>query len=290
MKKRLFSVVYATVMLCTAIPVCSCAQNSEDEGGKVIRYGCALSSATETCQTFETIVKNSDGTSIAEKRKSSPLAPYVTEYGTEKELITAVGQSFEVVGYVSLRMPLGENVNMTTVNNVTPSVDNIENGTYALVRPLELIYTAYDTLTPLAKNFLSFIGCDETHAIIKNEGYARVGESLAYTAYRGMETVLRISATDYSYPLIRNISNAFEEKNRGVEVIIERDENTEETVRGGAAELGATDGWDGAEELCATRYAEDGICVVVKKESKCKNVTFEQLYRLYVEGLPIETI
>ena len=82
----------------------------------------------------------------------------------------AMGYSFR---YFVEELNQEKNVKLLSVDGISPSIENIENGTYPLVTNVCLI-TRKDDSNPYVEKMKEFILSDQGQRIVKETGYSRV--------------------------------------------------------------------------------------------------------------------
>lgn len=91
----------------------------------------------------------------------------VAQFNSEKG---AMGYSFR---YFVEKLNQEKNVKLLSVDGISPSIENIENGTYPLVTNVCLI-TRKDDSNPYVEKMKEFILSDQGQSIVKETGYSRV--------------------------------------------------------------------------------------------------------------------
>ena len=89
-------------------------------------------------------------------------------------VIKSVAGDKNAIGYVSLGTLAGD-VKALKINGTAPSAENIENGTYPLVRTFNIVDKG--DLTAEAQDFVDFVMSAEGREIIEKEGDVAAGEA-----------------------------------------------------------------------------------------------------------------
>lgn len=298
MKKKILAIGLAAAMSVTAVGLMAgCGGNGGDDTAADIIAAVAREPGSGTRSAFDELVANSEGTTIDDALESGSLASIVSEESSTAAVITNVGRLYGMIGYASLGSYLEntDTVQAVNVNGVEATTENILSGDYELSRPFMLCYRDYDALSDLAKNLISFIESEAGQAII-GEDYINLPDLDVqdYTAYNGSETTLTITGSTSVEPLMQDLVQAFENANPGNNFTI--------TITGSGSGAGIADAQAGRnafgmssraltdaekETLTERQIATDGIAVIVKRGSEITNVTFDQLYNLYINGTPI---
>lgn len=104
----------------------------------------------------------------AESQKSNRW----TQYFTDQDANLALAATQDAIGVSDLGMITAEHlrINPLRLDGVTPSLENLQNGTYPLSRPLAFIYKE-GALTEEAKAFLTFVSSEEGRNLLLANGY-----------------------------------------------------------------------------------------------------------------------
>ena len=307
MKKKLFAVGLAAIVGTIGIAaLAGCGgnkANANDPAADITR-AVARESASGTRGAFDELVENKDGKTIDDALgEGKPLASCVEENNNTAGVITSVAQAYGKIGYVSLGSYLvnTDTVQALKVEGVEATTANVLNGSYKLSRPFNICYQDYDKLSDLAKNLIDYIESEAGQKII-GEDYINLPEGTGegqveikdYTPYAGTETSLQITGSTSVGPLMKELVEAFEKANPNNKFTITITENgsgegikaaqdNEKTIGMASRALKAEE----LETLTGHQIATDGIAVIAKKGSEVENVTFDQLYNLYMNGTPI---
>lgn len=300
MKKKILAIGMAAAMTVTAVGLMAgCGGNGEEETAADIVAAVSREAGSGTRSAFDELVASADGTTIDDALESGSLASVVSEESSTAAVISNVARAYGILGYASLGSYLEntDTVQAVNVEGVEATTENILSGDYELSRPFVLCYKSYDALSDLAKNLISFIESTEGQEIV-GEDYINLPEveeaATAYKAYTGSETSLVITGSTSVEPLMQDLVAAFEAANPNNNFTI--------TITGSGSGAGIADAQEGRNSigmssraltdeekttLTERQIATDGIAVIVKKGSELENVTFDQIYNLYINGTPI---
>lgn len=90
-------------------------------------------------------------------------------------VLNAVMDDPNGIGYVSLGS-LDDTVKVVSVDGVAPTVENVQNDSYAVARPFEMMYQA-DESNDLLNDFVKFLQSKQAQQIISDYGYVSVAPS-----------------------------------------------------------------------------------------------------------------
>ena len=279
------------IALCLGVgtfALASCDPASQADSND-ITVAIARPTSSGTRGAFDELIVNSEGEAL---KDVAQLASCVQESGETGTVITSVSGNANALGYISLgSVACNSGIKAIQVNGVDATVANIQNGSYKLSRPFNLVY-AGDLLTSneLAADFVKFIESTQGQAIINSEWIGQESDTEEYVAdsYTGATTSLTIWGSTSVTPLMQRLVAAYEELN---------DSKTFDfTVGGGGSGEGETEALKGQgaigmisraceeESLNVYKLADDGIAVIVNAACPLTNVTIDQLYDLYANG------
>lgn len=189
--------------------------------------------------------------------------------------------AYESLGYVT------DEVKTLTIDGVAATVANIKNGSYAIARPLNIVYLDATLSDTLNQAFYTFLGSATAQGIISENGYVSTKDSApTYTAVTGLSGTINISGSTSLEPLMVILAAKFKEIQSGVTI----------NVTGGGSGTGFTNASNGtsdfgmmsrdlkaSEQEAVNHYevAKDGIAVIVNKSNTYTNITTEQLKNIY---------
>lgn len=91
----------------------------------------------------------------------------------ETDMVKALETSTGAVGYLSLGYAISEElpIRLISIDGVKPSVENVDNGSYKMVRPMGIIYK--DPLDSTTKDFVNYLTSKEAAKVLESNGYAK---------------------------------------------------------------------------------------------------------------------
>ncbi len=197
-------------------------------------------------------------------------------------VMTTVSQDKYAIGYISLGS-LNESVKTVDINGVTPSVENILNGSYESARPF-LIVTK-DNSNELANDFISFILSKEGQEIIGNE-YVPNDENAQTFVSTSKTGKLSVGGSTSVAPIMGKIAEKYIELNPSVTIDIQ-ETGSSAGISGtieGTLDIGMSsrDLKEKEEsELTKNIIAYDGLAVIVNNENPIKDLTPENVKEIF---------
>lgn len=240
-----------------------------------------------------TVVTREDGSGtksafmeIIGLKDKADVSGVVVQSGTAAVLQEVKGNPYAIaydsLGYVT------DDVKILKVDGVYPTTDTIKDGSYAISRPLNIVYkqSTIDA-SPLFTAYYNFLMSKTAQDIVAEQGYINTDSSTEYTVDTSLSGTINISGSTSLQPLMEVLADKFETLQSGVTV----------NVAGGGsgtglknAENGTSDfgmiskekkADDDAPSCVATAVARDGIAVIVNKENTLDDITLEQLKNIY---------
>lgn len=200
-------------------------------------------------------------------------------------MITTVANSKNAIGYISLGS-LNESVKALKIDGVAPSVANINNKSYTIFRPFNVVVK---NKTPLCEDFLSYAGSQNAVAIIQKAGYIAVGKN-AFSSKKPKGKLV-IAGSSSVTPLMEKLKEAYEKINPNANLeILQSDSTTgvNSTIEG-IADIGMVSREVKQSELKkglkAQVLALDGLAVIVHKSNKLDSISKENVKKIFMGEL-----
>ena len=198
-------------------------------------------------------------------------------------MMTTVAGNVNAIGYVSLGS-LSDSVKALAIDGVAATVENIENGSYAISRPFNIATLA--TVSDAAQDFIDFILSADGQAVVMEEGYISVGDAPAFTSAQPEGTVV-VAGSSSVTPVMEALKEAYAEINPNVTIEIQQsDSSTGMTVAmEGSCDIGMASRELKDSELAGgltpTVIALDGIAVIVNNDNPLDNLTADQVKAIF---------
>lgn len=280
---------------------CAGGNESNTEVNSDVTSDVVVEDSVETDVDFEgeiTVVSREDGSGtrgafielfgIEQKDENGEKVDYTTDMAeitnsTSVMLTTVEGNPY-AIGYVSMGS-LNDSVKAVSIDGVEPTVENVENGTYAVSRPFNI--ATCGEVGEVTQDFINFIMSAEGQAIVTEKGYISVGEAAPY-AGGGMSGKITVGGSSSVTPVMEALKEAYVVLNPDVTIeILQSDSTTGMTSASeGICDIGmaSRDLKDSELEagLVPTVIAKDGIAVVVNHENPVTDMTQDEVRAIYM--------
>ena len=211
--------------------------------------------------------------------RTTPEAQFAD--GTNVVLTSVAGNTY-AIGYVSMGA-LNPTVKALAVDGVDPTVANVNNGTYPVMRPFNI---AYQELSDVAQDFYNFLFSEEGQAIVDDRGYIEVSSTGPFVSTRPSGTVA-ISGSTSVAPVMERLIFAYEELNPNA-VMELMSTGSSAGIRD--ATEGVVDIGMASRELSDTEKAAlnhrpiciDGIAIITNLDNPADSISSEAVTAIYI--------
>ena len=138
-------------------------------------------------------------------------------------MMTTVASDPQGIGYISLGS-VNETVKALKIDGVDPSVENVENGTYKIVRPFNIVTTA--EVGDLAQDFINYIMSADGQTVVEGEGYVPVAKDAEAYEATGMSGTLTVAGSSSVTPVMEKLAEAYEGLNPDVNIEVQQSDST----------------------------------------------------------------
>ena len=227
-------------------------------------------------ELFSIEQKNDDGTKKDLTTKEAIIAKQ-----TDVMMTNIAGNPY-AIGYISLGS-LNDTVKALQIDGVTPTAENVKNGTYAIARPFNI--ATKDEASELAEDFIGFILSADGQAVIAGSYIAVDEDAPAYTGAKPSGKIV-VAGSSSVTPIMEKLKEAYLAINPGATIEIQMSDSSA-GITGtidGTCDIGmASRELKDSElaQLSSTRIALDGIAVIVNHESPMTNLTKEQIKAIF---------
>ncbi len=217
---------------------------------------------------------------IADGDKDSTLDSAEVTNSTAVMLTTVAGNT-SAIGYVSMGS-LDNSVKAVKIGGVEATTDNVENGSYAISRPFNIV-TKEDGLSEAAQDFINYILSSNAAEVISDEGYIPVGTE-AYTSNGASGSVV-VGGSSSVTPVMTKLKEAYESINADVSIDVQQSDSTtgvtstqEDICDIGMASRELKESETG---VVSTVIAMDGIAVIVNQDNAVEDLSIDQVKQIY---------
>lgn len=197
-------------------------------------------------------------------------------------MMTTVANSANSIGYISLGS-LNDTIKAVSIDGVSPSVQNINNKTYGISRPFNVVTK---TMNPVIEDFLKYALSKEAKGIVEKAGYISVAKD-SYVSTKPSGKII-IAGSSSVTPLMEKLKESYEKINPNVEIEIQQSDSTTgvNSVVEGIADIGMASREIKESELKkginAQVLAVDGLAVIVNKENPISNLKKEDVRKIFL--------
>lgn len=201
-------------------------------------------------------------------------------------VMTTVAGNPDAIGYISLGS-LDDTVKALEIDGVAATVDNINNGTYKVYRPFNIV--TKEGLSETAQDFVNFIMSEQGQAIVA-EDYISVENSGSYTP-SGKTGTVTVSGSSSVTPVMQVLKEEYEALNPDVTIELQQSDSTTgvNDAIAGTSDIGmasrALKDSELEQGVVGTVIANDGIAVIVNNENTVTGLTSEQVKGIYMGEL-----
>lgn len=289
--RKVWTLALAAVMSVSVLAGCGGGTASDEKTGETGKE------ATNWDSSYDiTVVSREDGSGtrtafielfgIQQKDKDGNKVDCTTvdaniTNNTEVMMKTVAGNEY-AIGYVSLGS-LGNSVKAVKIDGVEATEENIKNGTYKVFRPFNI--ATKDEVSEVTRDFIQFILSEEGQKVVSENGYIGLDQAEAFTS-NGASGKVVISGSSSVTPVMEKLKEAYQKLNSGAEIEINPSDSTTgmTNVMEGICDIGMASRELKEEELTeltGTVIANDGIAVIVNKESKVEDLKNEDVKAIF---------
>lgn len=214
------------------------------------------------------------------------LTPLATVQNSTNATMQAVASDSHAVSYISLGS-LNDTVKALSINGVEPTVENIQNEEYSLVRNFSVTYG--NELSEVAQDFWDFMLTNEAQELVARDGYVPIDlDSVNYTPSNLSGSINIVGSTSVE-PTIQRFAELYTSLNPNVRIDITAPGSGAGITAAidGSADIGMTSrdpSPDEATDLIETKaIAVDGIVIIVNNKNLIQNIELDEIQGMYLE-------
>ena len=197
-------------------------------------------------------------------------------------VMTTVAGNKNAIGYCSLGS-LNDTVKAVKIDGVEATVDNINNGKYAISRPFNIATNG--TPSEVTQDFINYILSEDGQKIVEENGYIKASDAGAFKS-NGAKGKIVVAGSSSVSPVMEKLIEAYKAVNKNAEIELQTTDSTTgmtSTIDGsydiGMASRELKD--DEAAELDNQVIATDGIAVIVNKNNTADELSSDQVKAIY---------
>ena len=199
-------------------------------------------------------------------------------------MMSSVANDVNAIGYISLGS-LNDTVKAVKIDGAEASVENVENGTYGIVRPFNIVVKEGE-IKPVAQDFINYVMSADGQAVVEDNGYIAVSDQPAFTSDNS-EGKIVIGGSSSVSPVTEKLAEAYEQVNPKADVELQTTDSTtgvSSTVEG-SYDIGMASREIKEEEtaqgVVGMKIAQDGIAVVVNQENAQEELSSDQVKGIF---------
>lgn len=199
-------------------------------------------------------------------------------------MMSSVANDPSAIGYISLGS-LNDTVKAVKIDGAEASVENVENGTYGIVRPFNIVVKE-DSMTPVAQDFINYIMSADGQAVITDNGYIAVSDQEAFTSDNS-EGKIVVGGSSSVSPVMEKLIEGYMAINTKADIELQTTDSStgvSATVEGtydiGMASRELKDE-EASQGVTGMMIAQDGIAVIVNNDSTVDELSSDQVKSIF---------
>ncbi|MGN0623045.1 MAG: substrate-binding domain-containing protein [Oscillospiraceae bacterium] len=197
-------------------------------------------------------------------------------------VLTQVAGDENSIGYISLGS-LNDSVKAVKVDGVEPTTENVENGSYKIVRPFNIVVND-GGLSDAAQDFENYILSKEGQEIIGKD-YIMANKSADAYAATDAEGKVVVAGSSSVTPVMEKLAEAYMKVNSKVTVEVQGSDSSTgvKSAQDGTCDIGMASRELKSEEtgVSSVVIAQDAIALIVNNDNKVEDLTLDQIKAIY---------
>ena len=225
--------------------------------------------------------KDADGNKVDNTTESAKIT------NSTAVMLSTVAEDVNAIGYISLGS-LNDTVTAVKIDGAEASAEAIEDGSYKVVRPFNIVTTA--EVSDAAADFIFYIMSTEGQAVVADNGYIPVKDTEAYAATDAEGKVV-VAGSSSVTPVMEKLAESYQAVNDKVTIEVQQSDSTTgiQSAIDGLCDIGMASRELKDSELEAgltpTVIAQDGIAIIVNNDSGITELTSEQVKDIYTGNI-----
>lgn len=280
MRKKILTLTLAAVAATSLMTGCGNGGSSKNVEDNITAVSREDGSGTRGAfiELFGIEEKDEDGNKVDKTTSSVQIT------NSTSVMMTTVAENKAAIGYISLGS-LNDTVKAVKIDGAEASVETVKDGSYKIVRPFNII--TKDKLSEQAQDFENFIMSAEGQKIVEDNGYIKVDEKAEAFKSNGAKGKVVVGGSSSVTPVMEKLKEAYSKLNKDVKIEVQQSDSTtgvtnaiEGTCDIGMASRELADS-EAKKGVKATVIAQDGIAVIVNKDSDVDELTSDQVKAIY---------
>lgn len=225
--------------------------------------------------------KDADGNKVDNTTESAKIT------NSTAVMLSTVAEDVNAIGYISLGS-LNDTVTAVKIDGAEASAEAIEDGSYKVVRPFNIVTTA--EVSDAAADFIFYIMSTEGQAVVADNGYIPVKDTEAYAATDAEGKVV-VAGSSSVTPVMEKLAESYQTVNDKVTIEVQQSDSTTgiQSAIDGLCDIGMASRELKDSELetglTPTVIAQDGIAIIVNNDSGITELTSEQVKDIYTGNI-----
>lgn len=179
---------------------------------------------------------------------------------------------------------LNDTVKALKIGGVEASEENINNGSYTLSRPFNIV--TKDGISDVAQDFINYIMSEDGQKIISANKYIEVANSGAFTSTNPKGKIV-VAGSSSVTPVMEKLIEAYKAINTNADIELQESDSTTgiTSTSDGTCDIGMASrelkDTETALGLKATVIAMDGIAVIVNNNNPAEDYTVDQVKDIF---------
>lgn len=281
-KALLLALAMAVVAACTLLVGCSSGESEESSSNDAAINVVSREDGSGTRGAFVELMGVEAEDENGEKVDQTTSSAAITN--STAVMMTTVAGDDNAIGYISLGS-LDDSVKAVKVDGAEATAENIENGSYKVARPFNVVTTG--ELSAPAQDFMNYIMSDEGQQIVSDEGYIPVETTGAFEPSGATGRVV-VAGSSSVTPVMEKLAEAYQAVNPDVEIEVNQSDSTTGVTSAieGACDLGMASrdlkDSETSQGAQATVIATDGIAIIVNNNNSVEDLTSDQIRQIFI--------
>lgn len=281
-KALLLALAMAVVAACTLLVGCSSGESEESSSNDAAINVVSREDGSGTRGAFVELMgveaEDENGKKVDQTTSSAAIT------NSTAVMMTTVAGDDNAIGYISLGS-LDDSVKAVKVDGAEATAENIENGSYKVARPFNVVTTG--ELSAPAQDFMNYIMSDEGQQIVSDEGYIPVETTGAFEPSGATGRVV-VAGSSSVTPVMEKLAEAYQAVNPDVEIEVNQSDSTTGVTSAieGACDLGMASrdlkDSETSQGAQATVIATDGIAIIVNNNNSVEDLTSDQIRQIFI--------